>query len=638
MSGRPSDNPPLAIIGMSCRMPGAENLDAFWHLLRSGGSGIGEIPPERLDRELYFHPEKGRLNKTYSAMGGLVAPRPLDRNVCPLTDQQIASADVAHLTLCEVAAQACRHAGLDPFDLPLRNTGVYVGHTAASPLAAQVAYRSNVVEMAHLLREVEPIGSLPAGEREELIRDVIAAVRSEQLGVPAGSNYELASLGAAKLISRGFGLTGPFLVVDAACASSLQALSIAAAALRQGRIDMAVVGGASYCKSDTLVLFSHAQSLSAKGSRPFDADADGLILAEGYVAIVVKTVARAVADGDRILAVIRGIGMSTDGRGKSLWAPRKEGQMLAIRRAYEPDLDVARLQYLEAHATSTQIGDATELQALAESLTGRLPEGQKIPIGSVKGNVGHTLEAAGMAGLVKTVLAMQNHVVPPAVNCRRLNPELDWSRAPFFIPTAELAWPAPTGGGPRRAAVNSFGIGGLNVHIVLDEFAETTSRGTTVSSPAPAVAATDDGDAVAIVGRGCLLPGAGAWRRFGICWPAVATRCGSCPRAAGIRPREPTSAAASRFRPTCPGADSSPTTPTTGGGTSFRRGRSNRPIRCSSCCSTRPKKLCTTPAMTRSRSISSGSAWSSDRCSATNSRSSSTWRCGCPSSNGRWLN
>ena len=161
---------------------------------------------------------------------------------------------------------------------------------------------------------------------------------------------------------------------------------------------MAVVGGASYCKSDTLVLFSHAQSLSAQGSRPFDADADGLILAEGYVALVVKTVARALADGDTIQAVIRGIGMSTDGRGKSLWAPRKEGQMLAIQRAYEPDIDVARLQYLEAHATSTQIGDATELQALAEALSGRLPPGHKIPIGSVKANVGHTLEAAGTDG------------------------------------------------------------------------------------------------------------------------------------------------------------------------------------------------------------------------------------------------
>ncbi len=510
MTPRPSENPPLAIIGMACRLPGADNLDDFWNLLRSGGSGIGEIPPERLDRELHYHPKKGRLNKTYSSLGGLVSRRPFDRAACPLTDQQIASADVAHLTLCEVAAAACRHAGLDPFDLPLRNTGVFVGHTSASPLAAQVAYRGNVAEMAHLLQEVEPLRSLPAAKREELIRETIAAVRRQPMEFQATGKLELSPLAAAKLISRGFGLTGPFLVVDAACASSLQALAVAAAHLQQGRINMAVVGGASYCKSDTLVLFSHAQSLSARGSRPFDADADGLILAEGYVALVIKTVARARADGDQIQAVIRGIGMSTDGRGKSLWAPRKEGQVLAIQRAYEPDIDVARLQYLEAHATSTQIGDATELQALAETLNGRLPPGQKIPIGSVKGNVGHTLEAAGLTGLVKTVLAMRHQTVPPAVNCRHLNPEIDWNRAPFFVPTSELAWPSPAGGLARRAAINSFGIGGLNVHVVLDEFPEESPRRAQTSGTGSVNVHLEprEPEAVAIVGRGCLLPGA----------------------------------------------------------------------------------------------------------------------------------
>ena len=274
---------------------------------------------------------------------------------------------------------------------------------------------------------------------------------------------------------------------------------------------MAIVGGASYCKSDTLVLFSHAQSLSARGSRPFDADADGLILAEGYVAVVVKTVARALADGDKIQAVIRGIGMSTDGRGKSLWAPRKEGQVLAIQRAYEPDIDMARLQYLEAHATSTQIGDATELQALAEALSGRLPPGHKIPLGSAKANVGHTLEAAGLTGLVKTVLAMRHQVVPPAINCQRLNPEIDLGTGQL-LPYRPANWRGRVLATtlPRRAAVNSFGIGGLNVHVVLDEFLESPSRraqanGTIghTSGPEP-----HERPAVAIVGVGCLLPGA----------------------------------------------------------------------------------------------------------------------------------
>ncbi len=511
-----NDSQPLAIIGMACRLPGADNIEQFWDLLRRGGSGIGEIPADRLDRELHYHPQKGRLNKTYSRLGGIVSGRPFDRAICPLTDPQIASADVAHLTLCEVAAAACRQAGLDPFDLPLRNTGVFVGHTAASPLAAQVAYRSSVGEMTHLLEQIDPIRSLPAAERDELIRELIAAVRSGSPAAGASGKLELSSLAAAKLISRGFGLTGPFLVVDSACASSLQALAIAAANLQQGRIDMAIVGGAIVLQvGHAGPVFACPVAQRARFA-PFDAAADGLILAEGYVAVVVKTVARALADGDEIQAVIRGIGMSTDGHGKSLWAPRKAGQVLAIQRAYGHDLDMRRLQYVEAHATSTQIGDATELQALAEVLAPAFPPGHKIPLGSVKANVGHTLEAAGLTGLLKTVLAMRHQIVPPAINCERLNPEIDWNRAPFFVPTREFPWPAPAEGAARRAAVNSFGIGGLNVHVVLDEFADAASahpRSASTGGQKPGGEPSQT-EAVAIVGVGCLLPGAHTVQAF----------------------------------------------------------------------------------------------------------------------------
>ncbi|HEX3725222.1 MAG TPA: beta-ketoacyl synthase N-terminal-like domain-containing protein, partial [Pirellulales bacterium] len=513
MTMHSAETAPLAIIGMACRVPGADDLDQFWHLLRSGGSGIRELPPDRLDRELYYDPAKGKRNKSYSTLGGLVTPRAFDSAACPLPADLMGRADIAHLTLCEVAAAACRQAGLDPFDMPLRNTGVYVGHTAASPLASQVAYAASAAQMAQYLNQVESLGALPSHEREDLVREVVAAVRRERPPRPGETGVDLTSHAAAGLISRGFGLNGPFLVVDAACASSLQALLVGGSALRQGRIDMAIVGGASYCKSDTLVLFSQAQTLSARGSRPFDADADGLILAEGYVVIVVKTLARALADGDPVQAVIRGIGMATDGRGKSLWAPRKEGQILAIRRAYGSHIDPQGLDYIEAHATSTQIGDATELQALDEALRGQLPPGKKIPIGSVKANIGHTLEAAGLSGLVKTVLAMRAGIIPPAINCQRLNPEINWERAPFFVPTSEMPWPAHDGDGPRRAGVNSFGIGGLNVHVVLDQFQESASQPTAARAP-NTNSHTTESEAVAIVGAGCILPGARTLEAF----------------------------------------------------------------------------------------------------------------------------
>ena len=219
-----------------------------------------------------------------------------------------------------------------------------------------------------------------------------------------------------------------------------------------------------------MALFSKAQALSASGSHPFDLRADGFISSDGYAAIILKTLNRALADGDRIHAVIRGIGMSSDGRGKSLWAPRKEGQVEAIRRAYANGVDPSLIQYIEAHGTSTQLGDATELQSLAEVLSPMLPPGRKIPIASVKGNIGHTCEAAGLAGLIKTVLAMHHGIIPPAAGFERPSPGIDLDHLPFIIPPKSLEWPAAPDGNPRRAAVDAFGIGGLNVHLVVDEF------------------------------------------------------------------------------------------------------------------------------------------------------------------------
>ncbi len=183
----------------------------------------------------------------------------------------------------------------------------------------------------------------------------------------------------AGTISKAFGLTGPFLALNSACASSLQAMLLAARALQLGHVDMAIAGGASDCKGDSLVLFANAQSMSSTGSRPFDADADGLICSEGYVAVVMKTLERALADGDPICAVLRGMGVASDGRGKSLWAPRKEGQIEAMRQAYRDGLEIGRLQYIEAHATATQLGDATELDTLSEVLRKHFRPAKKSP-------------------------------------------------------------------------------------------------------------------------------------------------------------------------------------------------------------------------------------------------------------------
>jgi acyl transferase domain-containing protein len=528
-------NTPIAIVGMACRLPGADNLEQYWELLAAGRDAVVDMPPDRLDRELYYCAEKGVRGKTYSVRGGLIPERPLDLASAPFSPADLKNSDPCHQIMCEVAAAALRHARLNPFALPNWRTGVYVGHSGGSPIGGDIAYATLAEETADYLRDVPAFASLPGDVRDQVVADLAARLRASRPhrdvhGPQTGAH------GAAGLVAKVLKLSGPQMSIDAACASSLVALALGAAALQQGEIDAAIVGGASFNKCDSLILFSHAQSCSASGSRPFDEAADGLISAEGYVALVIKTLDRALADGDPIHAVIRGIGMSSDGRGRSLWAPRKEGQVQAMRRAYAAGLDPLRVGYVEAHATSTQVGDATEVEALREFFDS-VASGRKIPIGSVKSNIGHTLETAGLAGLVKSVLAMQHGVVPPSINVTQLNREIPWSDLPFYVAREPIAWLRPGTQIPRRSAVNAFGIGGLNVHVVVDEYEPSWNYQTdyVTSSPQtnlasqnngngavkafrptatldahgrPAPADRDSHEPIAIIGRGVVLPGA----------------------------------------------------------------------------------------------------------------------------------
>jgi acyl transferase domain-containing protein/NAD(P)-dependent dehydrogenase (short-subunit alcohol dehydrogenase family) len=500
---------PLAIIGMACRLPGANNLDEFWQLLVEGRCAITAAPPERLNRQRHYDPQASVPYKTYIASGGLITYAPFDATLCPVPRHTLPEAEIGHLTICQVAAQACRHAGLNPFDLPLRNVGVYVGHNLGGPMTPDIVYGTLVETAAQYLREVDPFREATGSQADALIQEIVRRVRdSLPRRGPAGTP-EGATRFAATMISEALGLSGPSMILDAACSSALQGLAMASRGLQLGRIDMAIVGGASYYHVDSQIIFSRAQSASPRAvCCPFDADADGLVSGEGYVAIVVKTLERAQADGDPIQCVIRGIGVSSDGRGKSLWAPRKEGQLLAIRRAYEHGLDLGRLQFVEAHATSTRVGDMTELKALAEVLDGHISAAARIPLGGVKANIGHTLESAGLAGLVKTVLAMKHQTVPRQIAVRNLNHGIDWEAVPFYVPMENVAWPEFKDGHPRRAAVNSFGIGGLNVHVVIDERLEKAPRAGT-AKPRHATAGPGGGqEPVAIVGAGCIFPGA----------------------------------------------------------------------------------------------------------------------------------
>ncbi|MFO0943296.1 MAG: beta-ketoacyl synthase N-terminal-like domain-containing protein [Pirellulales bacterium] len=514
---------PLAIVGMACRLPGADGLEQFWDLLKRGGYAVERMPDSKLDRRLYFDPEKGKRCKTYSQVGGFVRERELDwslLNICPENANQW---DQCHLALCEVVARACLNAGYDPKNLPNRNVGVFVGHSGGTTLGGDLAYRNLIEEYLELLAGLPEWKNIGSSEALNELRERLTQTRPQrQVG---GKPFVDAGF-ASGLISHNFGLTGPHMSIDAACASSLIALALGSMSLASGQAEMAIIGGASYNKADSLVLFSAAQSCSSQMSRPFDQGADGLISAEGYVSILVKPLEKAHRDGDRIHAVIRGIGYSSDGRGRSLWAPRHEGQSTAIERAYASDINPNSVQLIEAHATSTQVGDATEMEALASFYATRLSPGQRLPVGSVKSNIGHTLETAGLAGLVKSVLAIQHAVIPPSINLQNPNQSIPWDSIPFYVPKTAQPWPVLPDGHPRRAAVNAFGIGGLNVHVVVDEALPLT--GQTQTSPATQssqtthfanvryqpVTVTDDSTLIAVVGRGLVVPGANSLAEY----------------------------------------------------------------------------------------------------------------------------
>lgn len=513
---------PIAIVGMSCRLPGADGLGELWKLLLSGRDAITELPHDRLDQELYFDSKKGVRGKTYSKLGGMIPLRPIDEKLVPMASKRWNEFDECHWILSEVASAAWHHAKMN--DRESGNVGVYVGHSGGSRQPGELIYATLAEQTANILGSLPKFQQLDSRKQKTIHDALVRRMREGKSSRRLGGLPHLDASAAARLITEVLGVAGPQMVIDAACASSLAALGMACLGLQSGRIESAVVAGASYNKCDSLVLFSQAQSCSATGTRPFDENADGLISAEGYIAIVLKTLDRAIEDKDHIWGVLRGIGISTDGRGKSLWAPRREGQLLAVKRAYNADVRPENVQFIEAHATSTQIGDATEIQALADFFNSTA-NGTKLPIGSIKSNIGHTLETAGLAGLIKTVLAMHHETIPANANLVSPSRSIPWDAIPFEVPTSAKPWKAPMEGRPRCGAVNAFGIGGLNVHVVVEQFQqayhEKLSTKIIARSPSNASDKLDrDGldiksIPIAIIGRGVIVPGACGVEAFG---------------------------------------------------------------------------------------------------------------------------
>jgi acyl transferase domain-containing protein/NADP-dependent 3-hydroxy acid dehydrogenase YdfG len=464
--------PPLAIIGIGGLFPKSPSADAFWSLIKNGVDAITDVPPTHWDPADYFSEDKKKPDSTYARRGGFIDPYPFDPMKYGVPPNALEATDTSQLLGLVAAEQAMIDAGYGPGGKPFDRdrASVILGVTGALELVIPLGAR-----LGHpMWREALIEAGLTADAADDVVR------RIGERYVPWQENSFPGLLGnvVAGRISKFLNTGGTNCVVDAACASSLGALELAALELGTGKADLAITGGVDTFNDIFMYLcFSKTPALSPTGNaRPFDAGCDGTILGEGLGMLVLKRFADAERDGDRIRAVVRGIGSSSDGKGEAIYAPSAAGQVKALRDAYgSAGVSPDTIELVEAHGTGTERGDAVEAGALCEvfcELNGRAPW---CALGSIKSQIGHTKAAAGAAGLIKAALALEHKVLPPTIKVEKPAESVAPGASPFYVNAGKRPW-APRKGQPRRAGVSSFGFGGSNFHVVLEEYTAAKKR------------------------------------------------------------------------------------------------------------------------------------------------------------------
>lgn len=426
---------PIAIVGMSCRFSGAANLDDYWRVISEGIDATGEIPASRWNVDAFFDPTGEQVGKMSVRNAGMVADvDKFDAAFFGISPREASRMDPQQRLLLEVAWEALEVAGLAPDRVSGSATGVFIGigGTDYSKIHTQ---------------------------DENYFRYIDAHV---------GTGNALSI--AANRLSYVLDLRGPSVALDSACSSSTFGIHTAVQSLRNRECDAALAGGVNLILSpETTIAFSKAHMLSPDGRcRPFDAAANGYVRGEGCALLVLKRLTDATRDGDHVLAIIRASAVNQDGRTSGITAPNGRSQQAVIRAAlaqarWTPD----RLSFLEAHGTATPLGDPIELEALSQVFRRSGPDDHPCYVGSVKGNIGHTETVSGVAGIIKVVLMMRHRLVPAQLHFQTLNPHVSLDDSRLAVPTQSIDW--QSNGQPRAAGVSSFGFGGTNTHIIIEE-------------------------------------------------------------------------------------------------------------------------------------------------------------------------
>jgi len=454
---------PLAIIGIGCLFPQAEDSTSYWANIREGVDAITDIPPTHWRVADYHDQDPKAPDMTYGQRGGFLSSipfNPMEFNIPPATLEAI---DTSQLLGLVAAGQALKDAGYGPERVYDRNrVSVILGVTGTLELVIPLGARLGHPHWRAALKD--------AGVDDATAADVVQRISDSYVPWQENSFPGLLGNVVAGRISKNYDLGGTNCVVDAACASSFSALHLAGMELATGKSDMVVTGGIDTFNDIFMYMcFSKTPALSPTGNaKPFDASGDGTILGEGLGIVVIKRLADAERDNDRIYAVIRGVGSSSDGKGEAIYTPSASGQKKAILDAYQrAGVTPESIGLVEAHGTGTKVGDAVEVSALRD-IYGEA-DSPWCALGSVKSQIGHTKASAGAAGLIKAALALHHKVIPPTIKVRQPLKEVSEGQTPFYITTEKRPWIARNGA-PRRAAVSAFGFGGSNFHTVLEEY------------------------------------------------------------------------------------------------------------------------------------------------------------------------
>ena len=470
----------VAIVGIGAVMPDAPDAAAFWNNIKSGRYSISDVPAGRWDPELFYDPDPHAPDKTYSKIGGWVTDfgwEPM-RWKLPLPPKVSEQMDEGQRWSVACSRAALLDAGWPDWSTDPERVAVIFGNALGGEKHYATTMRVMFPEFARELRNSPSFAALPESVRESVIAETHKAYTSLSPEITEDTMPgELSNVIAGRVCSL-FNFRGPNFVTDAACASTLAAMNAAIGGLLDHQYDVVLSGGVDRNNSvNGFIKFCKIGALSATGTRPFDAGADGFVMGEGAAVFVLKRLADAERDGDRIYAVLLAFGASSDGKGKGITAPNPVGQRLAIERAWRRSgLDPAAVGLIEAHGTSTRVGDLNEAEALESVFVPAGAAPGSIPLGSVKSNIGHLKAAAGAAGLFKAAMALHEKVLPPSLHFRDPNPNIDWAHSPFKVNTELREWPAAASGA-RSAAVSAFGFGGTNFTAVLEEYVPGRHRG-----------------------------------------------------------------------------------------------------------------------------------------------------------------